>query len=852
MSLIHRLLKDLEGARVANRDGMPLVGSMASAGGGPVLAPMIHHPERHRRALWWVTGAMLAAMTGTAVWQMGRDDPIHDAPLPQPTRHDPVQSLRTGEEPAVEALPDSALPADHDLPAARLSEVNGAPPPVAESGRESAGRIEAVSYAVLTGTFPDARQAELFRTALALSFEDVRVITPRDRDGRVVHQVLQGRFTDPMAAREAATSLAGRGLETVQVIPLQSEVTLVEMDGSRPGPDPLLLPPAIAVAAGPGLTAPGGNDVLAAVGGEEAQAGYFVYVVQVASFREADRAAAVAEKYREKGYNPFILKLRGMENHLWHSVCFGLFTQMESAKGAVMKFKDKEGMEAFVLPVESGSFFKFLARKDEDRMPTLQPETPPAPVAASEPVTPPVTAPPAESVGIDKAGSAQDDGKTVPESAKKTLAAPAPREPVKPVAILRVEPARSAGSGNFAIQVGAYLEKEGANLKVEELRDRGHEAYILLLPNRKDPERSWHTVRVGRFQTLEEADAALASLRSRDGLDGYVARINSLGAPQRPRHDADPAQPAAPLEQPVAPRSPAPAALAPVLAEATPSLPPPAATRAEPAAVGPSSLDFMAEPEHPASASKPAPRTTDDTLPRRDPKPLDVTGATLPVPPAANSGEMPFIHRPQPLKDSLVKGEGELSGAQIQSRKFLSEALRTKDGGETERAVGFAEQALALDPKNHRARELLARLHADAGRGDVAYRILSEGVALEYDAGVVKLFSRLLIQDGKVESALGVLEKANQQEGAEDLELQALLAALYQRNKDHWKAIDIYEKLLAKRSDNAIWWMGLGISLEGVEENGASLQAYQNALETGQLKLKLKKFVEERIKALSN
>ncbi|MBF0124584.1 MAG: tetratricopeptide repeat protein, partial [Magnetococcales bacterium] len=111
---------------------------------------------------------------------------------------------------------------------------------------------------------------------------------------------------------------------------------------------------------------------------------------------------------------------------------------------------------------------------------------------------------------------------------------------------------------------------------------------------------------------------------------------------------------------------------------------------------------------------------------------------------------------------------------------------------------------------------------------------------------------------GQVDSAVGVLEtvlgetRTQESGGDVDVDLLAMQATAYQRNGQHHKAIDVYEKILRKHPEKGTWWMGMAISLEQVKELHAAIQAYQSALESNVLSVELRQFVAQRIQSLSN
>ncbi|MBF0261008.1 MAG: PEGA domain-containing protein [Magnetococcales bacterium] len=119
----------------------------------------------------------------------------------------------------------------------------------------------------------------------------------------------------------------------------------------------------------------------------------------------------------------------------------------------------------------------------------------------------------------------------------------------------------------------------------------------------------------------------------------------------------------------------------------------------------------------------------------------------------------------------------------------------------------------------------------------------------------VRRMARIMVESNRADKALDMLRQAAGGRGDtsladEDPNLAAFLAALYQRREEHWQAIDLYEALLKKYPNKGLWQMGMGISLEKVDENAEAMRAYKKALASGDLNLKLQNFVRKRIEKL--
>lgn len=159
-------------------------------------------------------------------------------------------------------------------------------------------------------------------------------------------------------------------------------------------------------------------------------------------------------------------------------------------------------------------------------------------------------------------------------------------------------------------------------------------------------------------------------------------------------------------------------------------------------------------------------------------------------------------------------------------------------------------EALSLYIPHIKAREMLAGIHIKSGRFISAAELLSEGVkvAPEYSL-FAKLYARVLLEQNNPQLAITILEQ-----GSANIESEpdyfALLAATYQRIKNHNKAVEIYLKLVKMQPNAGVWWLGLAISLEKSEKSSEALEAYQRAQKTGNLKAGLVTFTNNRVSAL--
>jgi len=111
------------------------------------------------------------------------------------------------------------------------------------------------------------------------------------------------------------------------------------------------------------------------------------------------------------------------------------------------------------------------------------------------------------------------------------------------------------------------------------------------------------------------------------------------------------------------------------------------------------------------------------------------------------------------------------------------------------------------------------------------------------------LLARLLVQKKDVNAALTVLQR--HAVGAEtNAGYRAFHAALLQRVGRHDMAITEYRHALEVSESNALWWVGLGVSLESTERMAQAADAFRRAKAIGNLPTETAVYVEQRLRHL--
>lgn len=79
----------------------------------------------------------------------------------------------------------------------------------------------------------------------------------------------------------------------------------------------------------------------------------------------------------------------------------------------------------------------------------------------------------------------------------------------------------------------------------------------------------------------------------------------------------------------------------------------------------------------------------------------------------------------------------------------------------------------------------------------------------------------------------------------------ATLAGLLQKQERYQESSDVYQNLLRKNDRNGVYWLGLAIALDKLNDSLTAISAYKNALQFAQHKAPVVDFAHARIKSLA-
>jgi MSHA biogenesis protein MshN len=280
--------------------------------------------------------------------------------------------------------------------------------------------------------------------------------------------------------------------------------------------------------------------------------------------------------------------------------------------------------------------------------------------------------------------------------------------------------------------------------------------------------------------------------------------------------------------------------------------PPPAAPVPEPPAPVTDAPQAPADPpevlrQETTLHSTPAPKSAiaeAKHAPRPEPAAHDV-----PAKPAAPAEPVLRKSAPGVAQEAAGVGIKQVSPAQRADQVFR-EGLAARGQGRTAEAQAAFEEALKIDPRHSGARQALLGLLLENKSYAQAEAVLRDGLTQNpAQPALAMALARLQVERGDQSAALATLDRYAPQ-AQDNAEYQGFHAALLQRAERHAEAITRYQAALRLQPGRAVWWMGLGISLQAAQRNAEAAEAFNRARATPGLSPELQAFVEQRLKQL--
>ncbi len=176
------------------------------------------------------------------------------------------------------------------------------------------------------------------------------------------------------------------------------------------------------------------------------------------------------------------------------------------------------------------------------------------------------------------------------------------------------------------------------------------------------------------------------------------------------------------------------------------------------------------------------------------------------------------------------------------------EAVEMAQSGQVPSAIHRLVALVQKDPGDLETRETLISLLMREGQHNKAKDLLARGLQLQPDyPPFVQIKARLLVEAGKINQALDLLKKAPPAIRAYP-EYYSFIAALYQRLGEFSTAENIYQQLTLLYPEKGVWWLGLGVSEDGLGKTAQAMEAYAKADNSSDLDPALRGYVNTRLR----
>ena len=181
---------------------------------------------------------------------------------------------------------------------------------------------------------------------------------------------------------------------------------------------------------------------------------------------------------------------------------------------------------------------------------------------------------------------------------------------------------------------------------------------------------------------------------------------------------------------------------------------------------------------------------------------------------------------------------------QMEAQQLYDDAQALRRAGKGEAAMLKYRLALERNSGMLSARIQLARLLQDSGQHEAAFSLLKAGYELKPDDGLAIAAGRLLADQGRREEALNWLERGR--DGLRPAD-HALMGALQSQTLRYEAAVKSYQRALAADPNQGGWLLGLGLAQEAMGRIEDAHVTYRSALDRGDFKPDVVKFLRQKL-----
>jgi MSHA biogenesis protein MshN len=203
----------------------------------------------------------------------------------------------------------------------------------------------------------------------------------------------------------------------------------------------------------------------------------------------------------------------------------------------------------------------------------------------------------------------------------------------------------------------------------------------------------------------------------------------------------------------------------------------------------------------------------------------------------------------QPSPPGISKQVRQETPQQLAEEEYRKAVVSLQQGQQVEAQEGF-RRALQFDPNFTASRLALAGLLLQGRQMAEAERVLRKGLELDNrQPGFAMMLARVQLDKGDIRAALETLRRTLPYTTG-NADYHALMAALLLRDARYTDSVEHYRTALSLKPAG-VWYMGLGVSLQALQRLPEAHDAFQKAMESGELNPELRAFVEQRLKQIS-